>query len=222
LLRVLAVDSQGVRWATKHSKRMHSQRFIHSQRFTQQLQASDPTAAELSIELTATKDEKFGDYQISSAMAFAKKAGKNPRQVAEGWLAQLQPINAGKLELEIAGPGFINVKLTQDYLYQLLDQFSLKAWDLERPNQTVVVDYSSPNVAKEMHVGHIRSTILGDSIARILEYGGDRVLRQNHLGDWGTQFGMLCALLQESESDQASSGEGVGSLEGFIEKQSSL
>lgn len=207
--------SQGVRWATKHSMPMHSQRFIHSQRFTQQLQASDPSAAELAIELTATKDEKFGDYQISSAMAFAKKAGKNPRQVAEGWLAELQPLNAGKLELEIAGPGFINVKLTQDYLYQLLDQFSLKAWDMERPNQTVVVDYSSPNVAKEMHVGHIRSTILGDSIARILEYGGDRVLRQNHLGDWGTQFGMLCALLQESESDQASSGEGVGSLEGF-------
>jgi arginyl-tRNA synthetase len=144
---------------------------------------------------TAGKPE-FGDYQANGVMAAAKKAGKNPREVAQ------QVIDAVDLdgiasELSIAGPGFINIRLDASFLARE------PAGDVTQTSapQTVVVDYSAPNLAKEMHVGHLRSTIIGDCIARVLEAQGHKVIRQNHVGDWGTQFGMLLTYLDESGQD---------------------
>ncbi len=155
-------------------------------------------------------DDKFGDYQSNVAMSLAKRVGARPRDVAARVVEALQsdPQVASLCEpFEIAGPGFINIRLRTDVLGSLLNSIpAVPAEDdaLDRlgiePDpepQTVVVDYSSPNVAKQMHVGHLRSTIIGDTIARVLEFEGHRVIRQNHVGDWGTQFGMLCAYLKE-------------------------
>jgi arginyl-tRNA synthetase len=149
--------------------------------------------------LAISQNEKFGDYQSNAAMGLAKqvteKTGQktNPRQVAEQIRAHLK---VGELasEISIAGPGFINVRLNPPWL---ATQLRAAAGDqrLQIPlavsRQRVVVDYSGPNIAKEMHVGHLRSTIIGDAISRVLEFEGDDVVRQNHIGDWGTQFGML-------------------------------
>src|SRR5436309_1891084 len=144
-----------------------------------------------------SQNEKFGDYQSNAAMGLARQLSQqtgqkpNPRQIAEQIKAKL---NLGPIasEISIAGPGFINVRLNPQYLASLLRQAGvdqrLGIEPVQTP-QTVVVDYSAPNIAKEMHVGHIRSTIIGDAMARGLSFRGDNVIRQNHLGDWGTQFG---------------------------------
>jgi len=132
------------------------------------------------------------DYQANVAMALAKRLGRPPREVAQAIKDRLQ-VEDICTSVEIAGPGFLNLALREEYLVRELadtaasDRLGLPAVTPE----TVVVDYSSPNVAKEMHVGHLRSTIIGDAIARVLEALGHRVIRQNHLGDWGTPFGML-------------------------------
>lgn len=147
--------------------------------------------------LLPTKEAKFGDYQCNSAMAEAKKRGLNPRQLAEGWSQRLQSELQGMARCEVAGPGFLNLTLEDDWLRQQLETFDPERWESPVAPKTVVLDYSSPNVAKEMHIGHIRSTIIGDAIARILAFAGHRVIRQNHLGDWGTQFGMLCTQLRD-------------------------
>jgi arginyl-tRNA synthetase len=133
------------------------------------------------------------DYQVDVAMALAKRMGRPPREVAASIIEHL---DAGDVcaKLEVAGPGFINVRLRDDFLAQNLTAAArepeLRIAPATAP-ETVVVDYSSPNVAKEMHVGHLRSTIIGDSLARVLDAVGHRVIRQNHIGDWGTPFGML-------------------------------
>jgi arginyl-tRNA synthetase len=140
-----------------------------------------------------------GDYQSNAAMGLAKAVGErtgqktNPRQVAEQVKANLE---LGELasEVSIAGPGFINVKLNPTWLGGLLREAGTDerlGVELATSPQTVVVDYSGPNIAKQMHVGHLRSTIIGDAIARVLDFLGNRVIRQNHLGDWGTQFGRV-------------------------------
>src|SRR3954468_6183324 len=146
-----------------------------------------------------SQNEKFGDYQSNAAMGLAKtlaeKTGQktNPRAVAEQIKARL---NLGEMasEVSIAGPGFINVRLNPAWLSGQLQAIAadprLGIEKTPRP-QRVVVDYSSPNIAKEMHVGHIRTTILGDALARVLSFLGHDVIRQNHLGDWGTQFGRV-------------------------------
>ena len=137
---------------------------------------------------------EFGDYQANGAMSAAKRVGRKPREIAEA------VVDAARLDdlvdrLEVAGPGFINVHLKTDFLAgAVTGPAVLPVTDPQR----VVVDYSSPNLAKEMHVGHLRSTIIGDAIARILEALGHTVIRQNHVGDWGTQFGMLLEYLEES------------------------
>ncbi|MHC5156619.1 MAG: arginine--tRNA ligase, partial [Planctomycetota bacterium] len=141
-------------------------------------------------------DAKFGDYQANGVMAAAKKAKTNPRQLAEKIVAELK-INGLCLPPEIAGPGFINLRLKDAFLTERLlamntDPDRLGIDKTDSP-QTVVVDYSGPNIAKQMHVGHLRSTIIGDCIARLYDFEGHTVIRQNHIGDWGTQFGMLCA-----------------------------
>ncbi|WP_165065425.1 arginine--tRNA ligase [Paludisphaera rhizosphaerae] len=138
-------------------------------------------------------DSKFGDYQANGCMGLAKAAKKNPRDLATvvAEAVDLEPL-AGKPE--IAGPGFLNVRLHDEWIAnQLEDLLRDGKHGLESPKQakTVVVDFSSPNVAKPMHVGHIRSTVIGDSLARIFEALGHKVVRDNHLGDWGSQFGMI-------------------------------
>jgi len=143
----------------------------------------------------ASKPE-FGDYQVNGAMAVAKRAGTNPRELAQRIASAVE--RADLIEkLEVAGPGFINVTLSDAYLAQQIDADVELIEQSDHP-ETVVVDYSAPNLAKEMHVGHLRSTIIGDAIARVLEALGNRVIRQNHVGDWGTQFGMLLAYLTET------------------------
>ncbi|MBI2503745.1 MAG: arginine--tRNA ligase [Candidatus Latescibacteria bacterium] len=144
----------------------------------------------------ATRPE-FGDYQGNGVMGAAKKMGLKPRQLAEQVKAALDLGDIAE-RVEIAGPGFINITLKNEwlsaYLGQVLADGRLGVAPAAAP-QTVVVDYSHPNLAKEMHVGHLRSTAIGDALVRILEFLGHRVIRHNHVGDWGTQFGMLIAYL---------------------------
>lgn len=132
------------------------------------------------------------DYQANVAMALAKRLGRPPREVAQALVDRLDVQDLCS-KVEIAGPGFLNLTLREDYLArELADTARSDRLGLPSPApETVIVDYSSPNVAKEMHVGHLRSTIIGDALARVLEALGHRVIRQNHLGDWGTPFGML-------------------------------
>lgn len=153
------------------------------------------------IVLQPAKDAKHGDFQINGVMGAAKKAGQNPRELAQKVADELHGKGA-IASAEVAGPGFINLRLAADFLAENLNSGSLNIDKTLNP-QTVVIDYSSPNLAKEMHVGHLRSSIIGDSIARVLEFLGHKVIRQNHVGDWGTQFGMLVAYLVEQQQDNA-------------------
>ena len=158
---------------------------------------------------------QFGDYQANGVMAVAKKLGMAPRQLAEQVLSHLQ-LDGIANKVEIAGPGFINIFLDPAFLAEHVTQ-ALKSdrLGIAQPEaQTIVVDYSAPNVAKEMHVGHLRSTIIGDAAVRTLELMGHKVIRANHVGDWGTQFGMLIAWLEKQQQDNA--GEmALADLEGF-------
>ncbi|BDK36344.1 TPA: arginine--tRNA ligase [Enterobacter hormaechei subsp. steigerwaltii] len=158
---------------------------------------------------------QFGDYQANGVMAVAKKLGMPPRQLAEQVLTHLDLTGIAS-KTEIAGPGFINIFLEPAFLASHVDA-ALKSDRLgvaQPEAQTVVVDYSAPNVAKEMHVGHLRSTIIGDAAVRTLEFLGHKVIRANHVGDWGTQFGMLIAYLEKQQQENA--GEmALADLEGF-------
>ena len=158
---------------------------------------------------------QFGDYQANGIMPAAKKLGLNPREFAQSVLdkAELQDIAE---KTEIAGPGFINIFLKDTWLADNINRAvqdpKLGVHNPEK--QTIVVDYSSPNVAKEMHVGHLRSTIIGDAVVRTLEFLGNNVIRANHVGDWGTQFGMLIAYLEKMENEHATEME-LSDLEAF-------
>ncbi|HHE8746803.1 TPA: arginine--tRNA ligase [Haemophilus influenzae] len=158
---------------------------------------------------------QFGDYQANGIMAAAKKLGLNPREFAQKVLDNLQLSDIAE-KLEIAGPGFINIFLNPTWLTtEISAALSHKNLGIQATNkQTVVIDYSSPNVAKEMHVGHLRSTIIGDAVARTLEFLGHNVIRANHVGDWGTQFGMLIAYLEKMQNEHASEME-LQDLEAF-------
>lgn len=158
---------------------------------------------------------EFGDYQANGAMGAAKKLGMNPREFAQKILDNAN-LNGIADKLDIAGPGFINIFLNQEWLAQNANN-ALQAvdFDIKTANpQTIVIDYSSPNVAKEMHVGHLRSTIIGDAVVRTLAFLGNHVIRANHVGDWGTQFGMLIAYLEKMENEHASEME-LSDLEAF-------
>jgi arginyl-tRNA synthetase len=147
--------------------------------------------------IVPSQNETFGDYQSNAAMGLAKQAKSNPRAVAEQIKSKLK-LDEMASEVSIAGPGFINVRLKPTWLAKQLDEMrrdpKLGVEQADHP-QIVVVDYSGPNIAKEMHVGHLRSTIIGDAISRVLEFHGDNIIRRNHIGDWGTQFGMLIAYI---------------------------
>jgi arginyl-tRNA synthetase len=145
-------------------------------------------------------DPKFGDYQVNGVMALAKQIKTNPRKLAEQIVAKLDISDICEPP-EIAGPGFINLRLKPDFvavnILQVSKDIDRLGVEKESKPKTVIVDFSGPNIAKQMHVGHLRSTIIGDCICRLLEFEGHRVIRQNHIGDWGRQFGMLCALYDE-------------------------
>jgi arginyl-tRNA synthetase len=149
--------------------------------------------------LVAASNPKFGDYQSNVSLPLAKKIGQQPRAIATAIVEKLDISDICEPP-EIAGPGFINIRLKTAYLEGQINAMQadsrLGVTVADAP-QRVIVDFSGPNIAKEMHVGHLRSTIIGDSIARILEFRGHDVLRLNHVGDWGTQFGMLITYLRE-------------------------
>jgi arginyl-tRNA synthetase len=159
-----------------------------------------PEAVEM-VEVTPSTNDKFGHYQCNSAMKIAKLAKSNPRAVAEMILKEVERTDVIEM-MEIAGPGFINITLSTIYLAKMTQNMvgNLKL-GIESPEQKkkIVVDFSSPNTAKEMHVGHLRSTIIGDSLCRLFEFMGHDVLRLNHIGDWGTAFGMLITHMKEKE-----------------------
>jgi len=154
----------------------------------------------------ATKPE-FGDYQFNGAMALAKALKKNPREIA-GMIVENLDLSGVVSKSEIAGPGFINLWLNPEWIAasceKAQDDTRLGIGKKSDPIK-VVVDYSGPNMAKQMHVGHLRSTIIGDTLANLLTFLGDEVIRQNHIGDWGTQFGMLIAYLEETGADGSGS-----------------
>jgi arginyl-tRNA synthetase len=152
------------------------------------------------IQVENARDKTHGDFASNIAMMLAKPAGMKPRDLAEKIIAAL-PADAQVSKVEIAGPGFLNFFQNTQALASRLDAAladSKLGVQKAGPQQKVVVDLSAPNLAKEMHVGHLRSTIIGDAVARVLEFLGDNVIRQNHVGDWGTQFGMLMAYLEEN------------------------
>lgn len=157
------------------------------------LAALPAEAADLASLLHPSQDAKFGDYQANCAMPLGKKMGRPPREVADELVSRLDVSDLCEAP-EIAGPGFINLRLRTDWLQSRLqaalegDRLGLAP--VEKP-RTYVVDFSAPNVAKPMHVGHIRSTVIGDSLAKILRFLGHHVITDNHIGDWGTQFGMI-------------------------------
>ncbi|PVZ70602.1 arginine--tRNA ligase [Pelagibaculum spongiae] len=142
----------------------------------------------------------FGDYQANGIMGAAKKLKTNPRDLANKVLESLD-LSAEAEKIEVAGPGFINIHLKPEWLASLLESDERLGIAKTDQPQTVVVDYSAPNVAKEMHVGHLRSAIIGDAMVRTLEFLGHKVIRQNHIGDWGTQFGMLIAFIEEQQAE---------------------
>ncbi|KAK3738241.1 hypothetical protein RRG08_039652 [Elysia crispata] len=164
---------------------------------------------------------KFADYQCNSAMSIAQQLGtitgqkKNPREVAQAIVKEL-PETEFFEKIEIAGPGFINITLKKEFVLReigfLLTQ-GVKPPKMDK--KRIVIDYSSPNIAKEMHVGHLRSTIIGESLSRLLEWVGHDVLRLNHLGDWGTQFGMLIAHLIDKFPNLLEERPNIGDLQEF-------
>jgi arginyl-tRNA synthetase len=154
----------------------------------------------------ASKPE-FGDYQYNGIMAMAKQLRRNPREIATEVVAHI-PTDGMIARAEVAGPGFVNLWLDTDWLAQeagaMVGDDRLGVGQVDTPTK-VVVDYSSPNMAKQMHVGHLRSSIIGDTLANLFGFLGDEVIRQNHIGDWGTQFGMLIAYLEEMGEDGSGS-----------------
>lgn len=162
------------------------------------------TARQRPVQIDRSKDQSHGDFATNIALMLAKPAGMKPRELAEA-LVNTLPRDSSVAKVEIAGPGFINFFQAGDWLAAQLDAALADPFlAVPRPQQaeTVVVDYSSPNLAKEMHVGHLRSTIIGDAVVRTLEFLGHKVVPQNHVGDWGTQFGMLLAYLEEQKDGQ--------------------
>ena len=168
--------------------------------FLQELSAE----SELLIpEVVQSTQPQFGHYQCNNALKLGKILKKNPREVAEQIIAHCDKSSIIE-RLEIAGPGFINITLFPSFLSQQTQQILLDpraGVPLPEKKQKIVVEFSSPNIAKELHVGHIRSTIIGDALARLFEFLGHDVLRLNHVGDWGTQFGMLIVYMQEQAPD---------------------
>ena len=171
-------------------------------------------------------DPRFGDFQANGVLPFAKKHGLNPREMAERLMEALGKDES--LEMDIAGPGFLNFRFTPAFRLAWLQKYSSvndfrEAFQVGRKPFRVVVDFSSPNTAKQMHVGHIRSTVIGDVIARLLNFGGNEVIRDNHVGDWGTQFGILILAIKRAKADLDNFGEdGIAKLEDLYREGNQL
>ena len=169
---------------------------------------------------TLARPSEHADAQVNVALGLAKRLGKNPREVAEQ-IARTVDVAGVCRGVEVAGPGFLNITFDDAFLSQQLREMaageSLGVRDA-MVAETVVVDYSAPNVAKEMHVGHLRSTIIGDALVRMLEAVGHRVVRENHIGDWGTPFGMLIEHLVDLGEDGAARELSVGDLDAFYKQ----
>ncbi|MEM6255170.1 MAG: arginine--tRNA ligase [Cyanobacteria bacterium P01_D01_bin.156] len=183
--------------------------------FGPELEGTDPV-------LVPTNNPKFGDYQANVAMSLAKRLKQKPRAIATKIVENLSIDDLCEAP-QIAGPGFINLKFKTDYLQTQLQKVYADqrlGVPLANPAQRTIVDFSSPNIAKEMHVGHLRSTIIGECIARTLEFLGHDVLRLNHVGDWGTQFGMLITHLRDvcPEAMTTSSTVDIGDLVTFYKQ----
>ncbi|KAK4327593.1 hypothetical protein Pmani_001950 [Petrolisthes manimaculis] len=183
--------------------------------FSRAIQSAYPEATSPVVQIQLSK---HADYQCNAAMALAKSLKKNPREVGEKILNSVatNPLIA---KMDLSGPGFINVYLNQDFIRQQVTNLVVKG--VTPPPTTplrVVIDFSSPNIAKEMHVGHLRSTVIGESIARLMEFLGHDVLRLNHLGDWGTQFGMLIAHLEDKFPNFATSSPPISDLQTFYKE----
>jgi arginyl-tRNA synthetase len=167
--------------------------------------------------LKSATDPKFGDYQANGVMAVAKQLKTNPRQLAEEVVSKLDVSDICESP-EVAGPGFINFRLRPEFIAKRLLEINTDTSERlgiskTQDPKTIVVDFSGPNIAKQMHVGHLRSTIIGDAICRLLEFQGHKVIRQNHIGDWGTQFGMLVAHYDELVLKKSSQGEALNITE---------
>ena len=166
---------------------------------------------------------QFGDYQANGVMGVAKKLGMTPREFAQKVIDELK-LDGIASKTEIAGPGFINIFLSEEFLAKQAD-FALSNERLgidKDKQQTVVTDYSAPNVAKEMAVHHIRSTVIGDAVTRTLEFLGHKVIRANHIGDWGTQFGMLIANLERVQQESGEVSMELSDLEAFYRDSKKL
>ncbi|KAM5299773.1 arginine--tRNA ligase, cytoplasmic [Ctenodactylus gundi] len=188
------------------------------------IKAAYPDLENPPLIVTPSQQPKFGDYQCNSAMGISqmlktKEQKVNPREIAENITKHL-PDSECIDKVEIAGPGFINVHLRKDFVSQQLTNLLVNGVQLPAlgQNKKVIIDFSSPNIAKEMHVGHLRSTIIGESVCRLFEFAGYDVLRLNHLGDWGTQFGMLIAHLQDKFPDYLTVSPPIGDLQAFYKE----
>jgi len=185
-----------------------------ARRIARAIASALPETADAAPLVAPAQDERFGDYQANFAMGLAKRLKKNPRDIAEAVVANivLEPVLASA---EVAGPGFINLGLRDDFVAERISGLTtdnrLGVPVPERP-KTVVVDFSSPNTCKPMHVGHIRSTVIGDAICRLLRFLGHTVVADNHLGDWGTQFGLLIAGFRTFGCDVPESGDPLDRL----------
>ena len=179
-----------------------------------------PEADLAAVQVRPCPDPKFGDYQSNSLMALAKERKMNPRQLAQNVLAKLEVAQLVE-PVEIAGPGFLNFRAKREALSELLKSAAAGNhlfYDRVAKARTIVVDFSSPNVAKAMHVGHIRSTILGDALTRVLRLLGHKVITDNHIGDWGTQFGKLLVGWKRELNEEALTRDPLGEMERIYKK----
>jgi arginyl-tRNA synthetase len=191
------------------------ERFLEA-RASKAVQAALGLAEPAPAMLRPTQDPRFGDFQLNAAMTLGKQLGRPPREIADAIASRLATEDF-VAHAEVAGPGFVNLTLDEGFLAGLVtsaldDEGHDGVTPVEVP-ETVVIDYSGPNIAKQMHVGHLRSTILGDAIARALEFRGHRVIRDNHLGDWGTQYGLLIVGMREFGDPTALEGDPIVELE---------
>lgn len=195
----------------------HIQKLLEQAIVSLQTQDILPKDIQPRISIDRTKDKSHGDFANNLALMLAKPAKQNPRSLAE-LITQNLPASDLIIKTEIAGPGFINFFINPNFLEKQIDKaFSDPRLNVEsvKEPQTIVIDYSSPNLAKEMHVGHLRSSVIGDAVARTLEFQGNNIVRQNHVGDWGTQFGMLLAYMEELRTKGEPIENNLANLEVF-------